>query len=356
MTTIKPNPVLYVNEELQFFVDHREQDEPTLGDGEIFIETQFSGVNPADMLHSTLGGIYPTILGFDFCGTVRKAAPDALDQPGDVVAGMTPSGLGRPTKYGTHQQYLVALESMVFPVPPNLPAPHAACLAVVTLAGADALYNLFHFPLPDEPLDQQPPRPLLIWGASSGVGLTALQLARASGIHPILVTASPSRHDLLRSLGATHCFDYQSPTVVADIKAATADAPLQYGFDTVGADIQGVNTAQLTADCVPAEALLASVLFQSDPRFLFPLSTPNVETSFQLKGMAHPVTLPPRVADWDRVRRAVRWAVENYGNGFRLPKVTVHEGTAAEALREIRLVGEYGRGFGKVALKHSLRV
>ncbi|KAI2882788.1 hypothetical protein CBS76997_3896 [Aspergillus niger] len=351
------NAALYVDEDVKFSV-RRHQEIPTPGDGELLIETQFSGTNPADLKHATLLGIYPAILGYDFCGTVLKAPTSSTFHPGDLVAGYTPTGINRPSKYGTHQRYLACPEDMVFPVPAALPPHHAASLTVVAMTAADALYNIFNLPLPQENDNQgKTTRSLLIWGASSSVGLCAVQLARASGIHPIIVTASPERHSLLQEFGATHCFDYKSSSVVSDIKATVKDSqwgPLTCGFDAVGSQRGGVSSAKLVAECCSEDATLVSVVVQSDSRFKMPIATPNSDVVIKVQEVPFPITIPARPADYQRAWRALIWAVEHYGVNFRLPSVGIFEGTAEEALEELKAIADGGR-FGKLALKHPLQ-
>lgn len=60
---------------------------------------------------------------------------------------------------------------------------------------------------------------LLVWGGSTSVGCNAIQLAVAAG-YEVISTASPKNHNYLEKLGAVEVFDYNSPTVVADIVAA----------------------------------------------------------------------------------------------------------------------------------------
>ncbi|KAF7516214.1 hypothetical protein G7054_g14248 [Neopestalotiopsis clavispora] len=98
-------------------------------EGELLIEVHYSGINPADLEHAKLG-ITNVVLGYDFMGKVVQAGPDSQYAVGDVVAGYTATGIGRPTKYGTHQPYLAAPEDTVFRVPENLPHAHAARRAV----------------------------------------------------------------------------------------------------------------------------------------------------------------------------------------------------------------------------------
>ncbi|KAL3456406.1 chaperonin 10-like protein [Aspergillus heterothallicus] len=353
------NTALYVSEKIEFGI-RRQQETLVPGDGELLIETLYSGANPADVKHPTLLGIYPSVLGYDFCGKVVNTHPGSKFRLGEIVAGYTPTGIGRPAKYGTHQQYLACPEDMAFVVPANLPPHHAACLSVVVMTACDALYNIFKFPTPgDSAAKASQPQPLLIWGASSSVGLSAVQLARASGVHPILVTASPKNHSLLLGLGATRCFDYKSPTVVAEIKAALDDGrwgKLTLGFDVVGSQTDP-SSAQLLARCVANDAELVSVVVQRDPRFQMPLATTNSDVTIHVTGMPRPILIPARPRDHERAWGAFQWAVANYGKHFELPVVEIFNGTAEEALDRLQALGGggAGQGMGKLAIQHPLQ-
>lgn len=354
------NPALYVDSNLTFSVLHTQQP-PSPDNGEILIETHFSGANPADIKHATVLGIYPTVLGYDFCGKVIQTASDSSAfQPGDIVAGFTPTGLGRESKYGAHQRYLICPEDLAFKVSSNLPEHHAASLSVVVMTAADALYNFFEFPLASLGEDEGEERgrvasPLLIWGASSSVGLAAVQFARASGVYPIYVTASSERHPLLRELGATQCFNYKSPTVVEEIKTALRESELElkHAFDTVGSN----DSAKLMADCTSPsnDTILISAVFQDDPRFKMPFAAPGQDVTIELPGTPGTITIPARPTDYQRAREAFLWAVENYGDRFEMPVVKVFEGSAEEALKELRALAGFGCGFGKVVLRHPLQ-
>lgn len=354
------NPALYVDSNLTFRVLHTHQ-QSSPDNGEILIETHFSGANPADTKHAILLGIYPTVLGYDFCGKVIKTASDnSTFQPGDIVAGFTPTGIGRPSKYGAHQRYLICPEDLAFKVPSHLPEHHAASLSVVVMTAADALYNFFGFTLPSlcedgRKVEGKVASPLLIWGASSSVGLAAVQFARTSGVYPIYVTASSERHALLRELGATQCFDYKSPTVVDDIKTALRESQqeLKHAFDTVGSN----DSAKLMAECTSSsdDTILISAVFQDDPRFKMPFAAPGQDVTIKLPGTPSTITIPARPTDYQRAREAFLWAVENYGMKFEMPVVKVFEGSVEEALEELRVLAGLGCGFGKVVLRHPLQ-
>ncbi len=78
------------------------------------------------------------------------------------------------------------------------------------------MYQALNLPLPGSPASTS--FPLLIYGGSTATGLLGIQFAKLSGAK-VAVTCSPRNFELVKSYGADAAFDYNSPTVVADIKA-----------------------------------------------------------------------------------------------------------------------------------------
>lgn len=325
---------------------------PEPGNGEILVQVQYSGCNPADLHHAKLG-IVSTIMGYDFMGIVSQTGPSSNFSMGDLVVGYTPTGIGRPSKYGAHQEYLVTPDDFAWHVPPNVPHDHAAVLPVTVMTAADALYNAFKLHLPDE-VDSGATNsgPMLIWGASTSVGIAMLQLARASGVQPIFVTASPGRHSLLSSLGATACFDYSEPDVLEKIEKVLRDTgtgPIKYGADCTGKP----EAANKVATVVSADAKLVSMREQENPRFTMPFASKGRDTDISLPGIGV-ISLPAQPDQQARMLRGLQWAMQNYGSGFMMPEVVVVEGTAEEALERVKAVAR-GSQFGKTVLRHPLK-
>ncbi|KAK2058668.1 GroES-like protein [Colletotrichum caudatum] len=322
---------------------------PELVDGEVVVKVMYSGVNPADVKHGRLLGVRPAVIGYDFCGRVTQAAPTSDFKVGDLVAGYTPTGVGRLSKYGAHQAYLSCPENLAFKVPGNLPPAHAACMTVVLMTAANALYDVFGFPLPggERPADGFRRGPLLIWGASASVGFCMLQLARASGARPIFVTASPDRHALLKRLGATRCFDYRAPDVVSQIRAASAESeagPIAYAADCAGSG----DSAARTEACVDADVPILSVVSNENPRFRMAIGSAATPFHFRLPN-GHVIDFPARPKVWETMTKALRWAVDRYGTEFEMPEVDVFEGSAEESLAKVVEVADQGK-FGKLVL------
>jgi NADPH:quinone reductase-like Zn-dependent oxidoreductase len=341
------NTALFVDGNGAFSV-RKDMDFPTAERGEMVVRVLYSGINPADTKHSSHLGIVDTVIGYDFCGEVVDAGSTSFSI-GDIVAGMTPTGIGRPARYGAHQEYLCCPEDMAWLVPDDLPRPHAAALAVVVATAADAVFNLFGLPLPGDDgttmEKEQGKGPILIWGGSSSVGICTIQLACAAGCREIFVTASPGRHDLLRSLGASECFDYASPNVVADIRAAieAQDGEFLHAIDAVGTP----DSAKHVESCAGESTTLVSTT-QTFGRFQMPLATRSRDVQIRIPGVPHELEIPSQPARAARMDVATKWAVGNYGRSFSLPKVEVFSGDAYQCLAKVQETvakGAFGRQY-----------
>lgn len=103
------------------------------------------------------------------------------------------------------------------------------------------LFNQLALPVPASFPASSPPadasEPILIYGAGATAGQYAIQLLHAAGYKNIIATASPRHHEYLRSLGAASVFDYNSPTLTADIaKAVGGDGKVSLALDAVTAE------------------------------------------------------------------------------------------------------------------------
>lgn len=120
---------------------------------------------------------------------------------------------------------------MVSPIPDSLSFEEAAVLPLAISTAAAGLYQKSVLELPFPSTNPQPTgKTLLVWGGSSSVGATAIQLAVASGVK-VVATASRKNHDFVKSLGAVAVVDYKSPNVVEELLAAID----QQGGGLVGA-------------------------------------------------------------------------------------------------------------------------
>jgi NADPH:quinone reductase-like Zn-dependent oxidoreductase len=74
---------------------------------------------------------------------------------------------------------------------------------------------------------------VLVHAAAGGVGVAALQICRARGAE-VIGTASASKHDRLRAMGAAHCIDYRTQDFEAEVKRITGGRGVDVALDAVG--------------------------------------------------------------------------------------------------------------------------
>lgn len=121
---------------------------------------------------------------------------------------------GKPTNNG-FQLYSTCKEILVSAIPDSLPLVNAAVLPLSISTAASALFLELQAPFPS--LNPEATgKKILIWGGSSSVGSATIQLAVAAGLE-VLTTASSVNQDFVKSLGASHFFDYKDTDVVDKI-------------------------------------------------------------------------------------------------------------------------------------------
>jgi NADPH:quinone reductase-like Zn-dependent oxidoreductase len=202
---------------------------PEIGDNEILIRVHAAGVGSWDpwVRQGGLGGDrFPQVLGSDGAGTVVAAGPKtARFRPGDAVYAYVfdnPQG-------GFYAEYAVVPEEAAAPVPPGLKMDEAGGLAACGLTAVAAF----------EVMTIERGAPLLVVGASGGVGHMAIQLAKRRGARILAVASGRDGVALVKRLGADGAVNGKAADVA---KAAREFAP--GGFD---AALAFANSKKLTA-------------------------------------------------------------------------------------------------------------
>ena len=114
------------------------------------------------------------------------------------------------------QLYTVCRELLACPVPDSLPLANAAVLPLSVSTGAAALFINPEAQLPSNSPPQPTGKTVLVWGGSSSVGSSTIQLAVAAGLR-VFATASKANCDYVKGLGASKAFDHREPNVVDQI-------------------------------------------------------------------------------------------------------------------------------------------
>ena len=133
---------------------------------------------------------------------------------------------------GAFQLYSAVHHALASRIPAGMGYADAAVLPLAVSTAAQGLFARNHLALSATQSNSN--KCILVWGGSSSVGATAIQLARA-GDATVLATASARNLDALRSeLGADHVFDYKSGRVVEDIVATVKHLHASRGVEFVG--------------------------------------------------------------------------------------------------------------------------
>ena len=195
---------------------------PQPGPDEVLVRVLAAGVNRPDV--SQRKGEYPPppgaspILGLEIAGEVVAAGPQASAwKPGDKVCALVNGG--------GYAEYCVA------PAPQCLPWPRgydAVQAAAVCETGFTVWANLFgHGRLADG-------ETVLVHGGTSGIGTTAIQLAKAFGARVIATAGSAEKCKACLDLGADAAIDYRQQDFVAEVKAITEGKLADVVLDMVG--------------------------------------------------------------------------------------------------------------------------
>lgn len=195
---------------------------PLPGEGEVLIEVAAAGVNRPDVLQRK--GLYPAppgasdLPGLEVSGKVVALGAGATRfKLGDEVVALVPGG--------GYAEFCTAHESS------TLRAPSAVSL-VDAAAIPETFFTVWHNVFERGHLIAG--ETLLVHGGGSGIGTTAIQLAKAFGARVIVTAGSDRKCEACRDLGADLAINYTREDFVAAAMAATDDKGVNLILDMVG--------------------------------------------------------------------------------------------------------------------------
>ena len=170
--------------------------------GEVLIQVQYSCLNYKDAL-SNIGnrGVtrnYPHTPGIDAAGVVRKSDSDRFSSGQQVIA--TGYDLGMNTA-GTFAEMIRVPADWVLPLPKGLSARESMIIGTAGFTAAQCVEKLMHNGL------ETSDGPVLVTGASGGVGIMAVALLAKLGFAVTASTGKEASHELLKALGAAEIID-----------------------------------------------------------------------------------------------------------------------------------------------------
>lgn len=208
---------------------------PRTGPGQLLVEVAAAGVNRPDCLQRA--GHYPPppgagpILGLEVAGTVVHAGPQTSRfGVGDTVCALVIAG--------GYAQYVAVDEGSALPLPSGLSLEQAAGVPETYFTVWSNVFDRGRLVAGEW---------FLVHGGTSGIGTTAIQLAKASGANVIATAGSPEKCAAMRELGADVAIDYNAEDFVDACKAAAPDG-IHLTLDMVGGDYVERNWAVAAVD------------------------------------------------------------------------------------------------------------
>ncbi len=209
---------------------------PTAGPGEIVIQVKAAGVNRPDVLQRA--GAYPPppgasdLPGLECAGVVAAVGPDADRwKVGDEVCALLPGG--------GYAEYALTHQDHALPIPDGLSMTEAAALPETFFTVWTNVFDRGGLQAGDS---------LLVHGGSSGIGSTAIQLARAFGARVFCTVGNAEKAEFCRALGADLAINYREQDFVEEVKAATGGRGVNVILDMVAGDYLPRDVAALAED------------------------------------------------------------------------------------------------------------
>jgi NADPH:quinone reductase-like Zn-dependent oxidoreductase len=197
---------------------------------EILIRNHAVAVNPVEPALQAFGPdlfpwvTYPQVFGNDIAGEVVEVGPSVDGfKLGDRVLAHAINITNNKTSEGGFQLYTIVSDFMAAPIPDSISYEQASVLPLAVSTASCALYQEDQLTLefPTVPARPSTGKTVLVWGGTSSVGCSAIQLAVASG-YEVIAVASPKNFDLLKKLGATEVFDYHAVDITDQVVGAFA--------------------------------------------------------------------------------------------------------------------------------------
>ena len=209
---------------------------PRAGAGELLINVAAAGVNRPDVLQRK--GLYPapkghsTLPGLEVSGHVAAVGEGCTRfKAGDAVMALVNGGGYAP--------YAIADEGATIAVPNGISMIEAAAMP-------EALFTVWHNVFERGGLKAG--ERFLVHGGPSGIGVAAIQLAKAFGAHVTATAGSDAKCDACLKLGADKAINYATEDFAAVIKADTASRGVDVILDMVGGDYIDRNIRSLADD------------------------------------------------------------------------------------------------------------
>lgn len=301
---------------------------PTPGPGEVLIRVAAAGINRPDVLQR-LGKYAPPpgasdLPGLEVAGTVSAVGPDVDDwKAGGSVCALLAGG--------GYAEYATAPAPQCLPIPPGISLVEAAALPETTFTVWTNVFERGRLTAGET---------FLVHGGASGIGTTAIPLARAFGARVFATAGTDEKCVACERLGAERAVNYRREDFVDVVRAATGGRGVDVILDIVGGEYLPRNLSLLAPD-----GRLVQIAFLRGNRVEMDLA-PLMTKRLTLTGS----TLRPRsVAEKGAIAAAVRkhvWPLVEKG-AFR---PTIHATFPLERAADAHRLMESDAHIGKIVL------
>ncbi|CAH1652925.1 NAD(P)H-quinone oxidoreductase [Chelatococcus asaccharovorans] len=222
-----------------------ERERPTPGEGQALVRVHAAGINRPDVMQRQ--GNYPPppgasdVLGLELAGVVESLGPGTTRlKPGDRVMALVASG--------AYAEWAVIDETVALPIPEGMSFVEAGAFPETYYT---VWSNLF------QRAGLKAGETVLIHGGTSGIGTTAILLAKALGARVLVTAGSDEKCAASRAVGADVAINYRTADFVEAARAATDGRGPDVILDMVGGDYIPRNL-----DCIAADGRIAQIAFQ----------------------------------------------------------------------------------------------
>ena len=213
--------------------------DPVAGAGEVLIRVRASGINRPDVLQRS--GAYPPPPGapewpgLEVAGTIESGDAQAMAQAGFKVGDRVCALVAG----GGYAELCVAPVLQCLPVPAGLSDVEAASLPETFFTVWSNVFDRGRL---------QASETLLIQGGTSGIGVTAIQMAKAAGARVIVTGGSDDKCRASLALGADHAINYKTQDFVEEVKRLTDGQGVDVVLDMVAGDYVAREVEALAED------------------------------------------------------------------------------------------------------------
>ena len=199
----------------------REVPTPELQPGTVIVKNQVVALNYGDVffIHGQylVKPVFPDIPGMEAAGVIEAVAPD--------VTGLAPGMRVAYIGMGAYAEFTRIRASRVIPIPEFMRLEQAAAFPIAVLTAWHLIHSCHQ---------TTPNQVVLVHSAAGGVGIAAVQIARAAGAQVIGTVSSDDKADIVRRFGAHNIINYATHDFAAEATSITNNRGVDLILDAVG--------------------------------------------------------------------------------------------------------------------------